>query len=615
MEISLIFDKYDDNTAVVNITAPTKKATEELIRFLYRKLTFVNEKVKYSWEFEQGFSDANDHIFDKKTQTLPIGLIPKTVKYLKEERADVKVGVSNKIREIYSNPKGTLDKEVIKKFHKTLDIHNIETGKRLTPYDHQIDLFERAINGRRISLLACTSSGKSLSIYALARYLKEVEKKKVLIITPSSGLVVQLFSDFKKEYGWKEVEDECTLIYGKSKDKLTVKQKKKLDELNLGEEVMLKDVVISTWQSLQNKLPVPCPKCKKLKKKRPLECPDCDDIKRKSKSFFNSFSAVVVDEAHSTRGEVLRDILGSCVNATDFKIGVSGTLPDEGLDAAWIEGSIGRKEVVVKTYELIEKGILPPLEIHSFRVPYELARRKYLCRQNFRDEYFLISNNGSRKEVMSLLLKSARISTNENTLMLYKNKATLDEMYEYLSEKFPQYTFHVIKGEISEKAREEIRAILETGTGHMIIATYGTMKQGVNIPNLHNLVYGEFSKSPYEIVQSIGRVARPHPSKTVSRIFDIFDDCSYYTQPRNKSRPPTLKENYSVKHYNTRKQYYEDEKFPITEFSLEGIYEATVFPDDLVNRKEAAKKKAAKSKTKSKTAVGRKKLGNKSQFV
>ena len=31
-------------------------------------------------------------------------------------------------------------------------------------------------------------------------------------------------------------------------------------------------------------------------------------------------------------------------NAIDFKIGLSGTLPDEGLDAAWIEGALGRKE-------------------------------------------------------------------------------------------------------------------------------------------------------------------------------------------------------------------------------------------------------------------------------
>ena len=102
---------------------------------------------------------------------------------------------------------------------------------------------------------------------------------------------------------------------------------------------MHKDITISTWQSLQNKRVRECHLCSKIRirKKKPANCPECKKIKEKAEKFFNAFTAVIVDEAHSVRGEVLRDILGYCNNATDYKIGMSGTLPDEGLESAWIE--------------------------------------------------------------------------------------------------------------------------------------------------------------------------------------------------------------------------------------------------------------------------------------
>jgi hypothetical protein len=60
------------------------------------------------------------------------------------------------------------------------------------------------------------------------------------------------------------------------------------------------------------------------------------------------------------------------------------------------------------------------------------------------------------------------------------------------------------------------------------------------------------------------------------------------TKPRKRSFP-TLMTNYSVRHYNIRNSYYSDEKLPVTQFSLSGIYEATVYPDDLLEKKEKAK--------------------------
>jgi superfamily II DNA or RNA helicase len=196
--------------------------------------------------------------------------------------------------------------------------------------------------------------------------------------------------------------------------------------------------------------------------------------------------------------------------------------------------------------------------------------------------------------------------------MLYKTKGTLDEMHEFLKEKYPQFTYHIIKGEIDTKEREEIRRSIEKSTGNIIIATYGTMKQGVNIKLLHNLVFAEFSKSMYEVVQSIGRIVRPHKDKKLAVVYDICDDASYYTKPR-RGGAPKLKQNYSMKHADVRLKYFQDDEIPVTDINLSGIYTATVDADQVEKKKEAAKKRAAKKNAKKKAPTKGK--GKKSKFL
>lgn len=585
-KLELEFAKLNHNNAVVKITAPCKADISSINAILNAGFSYFNDKKRYSWEYEEGWSDGVEYIYNKHTQILPIGLIPRAVRYLRDSKPKLKIKVSEEIRKIYSNPFGEVTREQISAYADSLNIYNRIENVPITPYAHQLKLIETALNRRRASLLACTSAGKSLSLYIGVRYLTEVEKKRnVLVVVPSSALVKQLFTDFRDDYGWEAARDHCTLIYGESEDKLNAKQKKALQELKLGEEVMLKEITISTWQSLQNK----------------------------PESFFKVFDAVFVDEAHGTRGPVLRDILEHCVNATEFKVGLSGTLPDEGLDAAWIESGIGQKIEIVRLKELIALGILTAVEVHAIKIPYDYDLRPYICRQNYQSEYSLIANNGSRLAVMDLLIKAKKITTDENTVILYRNKDTLEEMHQYLKEHHPQFKYRVIQGEIGVDERDAIRKELESGGGHIIIATYGTMKQGVNIKLLHNLVFAEFSKSMYEVVQSIGRIVRPHKLKKLARVFDICDDASYTTRSRSGG-PGRLQLNYSMKHYETRKSYYAKDEIPIIELDMSGIYMGGIDEEIVEKKKAAAKKKAAvKNAKKNKKVVKGK--GSNSKFL
>jgi len=560
------FEKYDENTAVIRIQSLSNPEIVSIRALLHVGLSYLNQKTLHSWECEEGFVDATEYIFNKKTQTLPLGLIPRATDYLKDRHPDIKIKVSSEIREIYTNPLGDATDDDIEKFLTSLKMFNIFENKEVIPFAHQIRIIKRGLNGRRISLMACTSAGKSLCIMGIARWLWKKERRKVLVITPSSQLVEQLFTDFSEDYGWLDAKDHVTLIHGESKDKLTDSKKRKLMEVGLGEEAVLKDITISTWQSLQNK-------------------PD---------DFFKVFTAILVDEAHGTRGPVLRSILDKCVNATDYKIGLSGTLPDDGLDAAWIEGALGRKEVVVRLKELIALGILTPVTVHAIRIPIAQDKRAMLARKTYQDEYALIMNNGSRKKVMELLINNDKVNLDQNTLILFKSIASIEDMKEHLEKLYPQFTYHIVIGKVKAVERNEIRRKLESGTGNIILATYGTFKQGVNVKLLHNLVFAEFSKSMYEVVQSLGRIVRRHKLKKHCTVFDIFDDGSYFTKPRGTGYP-SLKQNYSVRHYLIRNKYYKDDDIPIIEFGLEGVYESDLNPELLLEKRKKAGK-AVKNK-------------------
>ena len=580
------FEQLDNSNALVQINCipepgdPDRVVNEAktIERTLYDSLTFRNEQKANSYEGKHHIIDIFDYFYDIKKHCLLIGLMSMAKKILKSHFPDIQIDAGKSLIRMFTPPHGEITLDEIKRYAESLNMHNAKKNFKLTPFNHQYDLAYKALNYRRVSLLACTSSGKSLAMMIIARYLMEKENKKVLIVVPSSNLVKQLFNDFHVEYGWADAGDYCTQIYGTSDDKLSKKELEKLQKMNIGEEMTLRQITISTWQSLQTK----------------------------DASFFRVFGAVLVDEAHSTRGEKLRMILQCCYNANNFKVGVSGTLPDNGLDAAYIEGSIGRKIDVIHLHELIQMGILTPVEVNAIYVPYPHQYRPMMCdsaRCKYEDEFALVTGNSSRRDIMDMLMKAGQITTDQNTVILFKGIENLMLMHDFLKETHPEFTYYIIKGDISPDEREKIREFMDEGVGRVIIATYGCMQQGVNIPRLHNLVFAEPSKSPYIVIQSIGRVVRKYPGKKLARIFDFVDDASYMTKARGIYQSH-IKANRMMSHFYTRCNYYNAEHIPINPIKMEGLYEAKITPEDIEKRKQkvaanAAKKANAKAKKKS----------------
>ena len=121
-------------------------------------------------------------------------------------------------------------------------------------------------------------------------------------------------------------------------------------------------------------------------------------------------------------------------------------------------------------------------------------------------------------------------------------------MIEKKSEKGRNVFF--IYGGIEADEREQVRAITEKSDNAIIVASYGTFSTGINIRNLHNIIFSSPSKSRIRNLQSIGRGLRLGDNKTEATLYDISDDLTYRE-----------KKNFTLQHFAERINIYNEEGF------------------------------------------------------
>ena len=94
-----------------------------------------------------------------------------------------------------------------------------------------------------------------------------------------------------------------------------------------------------------------------------------------------------------------------------------------------------------------------------------------------------------------------------NTLILYSRVATHGEVLYDIINKDERKIFFV-HGGVDVEERESVRQITEKENDAIIIASFGTFSTGINIKNLHNVIFASPNKSRIRTLQSIGRVLR-----------------------------------------------------------------------------------------------------------
>jgi len=367
-------------------------------------------------------------------------------------------------------------------------------GLPFEPRKYQLEAFTHSVRNNRSMILSPTGSGKSLIIYLLSRFYNE----KTLIVVPTVSLVRQMYSDFK-DYGYKR---ECKLI-----------------SAGVDKEVIEEDITITTWQS----------------------------IYQMPKKWFDQFDVMIGDEAHLFKAKSLTTIM-TRLSECKYRFGFTGTLDGTETHKLVLEGLFGQVKSFVKTKQLIENNTLADLKIKILVLKYNEQTRKIHKGDKFHDEMDFITQNQKRNNFISNLT----LSLEGNTLVLFSFVEKHGKvLYDLVSSKVPKgrQVFFVFGGTDAD-TRESIRAITEKESNAIIIASYGTFSTGINIRNLHNVVFASPSKSRIRNLQSIGRGLRKSDSKTVCTLYDIADDLQH-----NKSV------NHTLRHLYERVKIYNEEQF------------------------------------------------------
>ena len=374
------------------------------------------------------------------------------------------------------------------------------------PREYQYDAIETALIRSRAILLSPTGSGKSFIIYLIAKYWLQYiaqgvgypKAGRVLVIVPTTSLVEQMHQDFI-DYGMSE--NGLHKIYS-GRDKSTNKA-----------------IIISTWQSIY-KLP---------------------------RKWFEQFGMVLGDECHGFKSKSLSSIMNKATLAK-YRYGFTGTLDGTLTHKLVLEGLFGPVYQVTTTKKLQDNETLAPLDIKVLLLNYTQQVREDFGKKTYQEEIEFIIGNTGRNRLISNLALSAK----GNTLVLFNRvDAHGKPLYELINSKVEEgRKVFFVSGEVDTSDREAIRKIVEKQSNSIIVASLGTFSTGINIRNLHNIVFASPSKSQIKVLQSIGRGLRKSDNGQTTTLYDVADDLHW------KGR-----KNYTLLHSIERVKIYEKEQF------------------------------------------------------
>jgi len=198
---------------------------------------------------------------------------------------------------------------------------------------------------------------------------------------------------------------------------------------------------------------------------------------------------------------------------------------------------------VTRTDDLMKEGHLSKLDIQCLVLKH--PPQKF---ETYQDEIeYLISHEQRNKFITNLTL-----DLKGNTLILYSRVETHGAiLYEKINNnKQSDRKVFFVHGGVDADERELIREITERENNAIIVASYGTFSTGINIRNLHNVIFASPSKSRVRNLQSIGRVLRKGTNKVKAILYDISDDCTYNSR-----------KNYTLNHLIERIKIYNEENF------------------------------------------------------
>lgn len=361
-------------------------------------------------------------------------------------------------------------------------------GQPIVIRDYQVECINRYLaNPQGVQEIA-TGAGKTLMTASLS--LKCEPYGRTLVIVPNKDLVRQTHADYVN------MGLDVGVYFG--------------DEKDLGHTH-----TIATWQSINSLI------------KRSKEGLSAIGIE----AIVDDLIAVIVDEVHMAKADVLRTMLTGPFAHIPIRWGLTGTIPKEEHEYISLQASLGPVLHRLQASELQDKGVLSACHVKILQFDDKVEYKTY------QEELSYLTTNERRIDELAKTIKS--ISQGGNTLILVDRIAS----GKLLTERLPDSVF--VSGSMKSKDRKDEYDEVGSVDNKVIIATYGVAAVGINIPRIFNLVLVEPGKSFVRVIQSIGRGIRKAQDKDFVQIWDITSSAKF-----------------AKRHLSKRKKFYDEANYP-----------------------------------------------------
>jgi len=449
--------------------------------------------------------EDKDQVFKRKYS---VGYRPPTRKYVITPQGRFEPRFLFCILDFLKEQKISFDLEVSEEFKKVLIAPSLKTELvhfNLPLRDYQEESLISALEAKSGIILLPTSAGKTLVMATLVASVLQQRPLKTLILVPNIQLVTQSYTDF--------------IEYGMEKSSITMWTGNHTPDLNAS-------IIISNIQILQSE--------------------------KQDLSILKEIGLLLVDEVHiCKRSNLINKILDQI--PAIYRFGFTGTLPDNDLDQWNIFGKFGRIVYKKKSIDLRNQKYISDVSIAVLKLFY-----KYLPTfstasslnpiQAYEEEIQFLQNYPFRNFLIAKIVNKV----DKNILIMVDRILHGEELYRVLTEK-TQKQVYFVHGDVEVEEREKIRNLMENSDNVACIAISRIFSTGINIKNLHHIIFASIGKAKIKIIQSIGRTLRKHASKKKATIFDIWDNLKYGNN-----------------HTLERLALYEEEKIP---FSITEIKE------------------------------------------
>jgi superfamily II DNA or RNA helicase len=353
--------------------------------------------------------------------------------------------------------------------------HNFKFALR----DYQKEAVNTALNKRGGIIILPTSAGKTLVMASLYSAIQQNTPRKTLILVPDIQLVTQTHGDF--------------IEYGISKNEIT-------KWTGSNEPNPLANVIVANAQIL-------------LSKKQDL-------------SLLKDVEVLIVDEVHKLKsGNEINKIISKI--PAIYTYGLTGTLPDTPIDRWNIMGLIGpivytKKSIDLREQKYITDVLVKVLKIEYNNLPTFTKASMSNPTAGYEEEIQFLQTNKFRNEIITKLVNGV----SNNILIMVDRIIHGEELLRVLSEHTNKQVYFV-HGDVEVEEREKIRELMEANDNVVCVAISKIFSTGINIKNLHYIVFAAIGKAKIKIIQSIGRSLRLHANKKQAVIFDIGDCLRY----------------------------------------------------------------------------------------